>query len=135
MKSTAGPHEQDTPEFANPVMEAHGVEKPGLSQRPRCVRRKPGLKQLGSPGGHGAMAAPRKYGHGRSNTWTNTQREAATLLHTSPSAPLLLQTIQQRHNAGEAGGDRARHGLQEQRELWESTLPHLSHDHVHPTGR
>jgi serine/threonine-protein phosphatase PP1 catalytic subunit len=100
----------------------------GLSQRLRRVRRKAGLEQLGSQDDGAATAAPRKQGHNRANTWTNEWRQTATLL-TSLSEPQLLQRAQG-YAADVASAERQRQKLEEQRALWESTLPRTLSDHT-----
>jgi serine/threonine-protein phosphatase PP1 catalytic subunit len=100
----------------------------GLSQRLRRVRRKPGLEQLGSQDDSGATAGPRKQGHNRANTWANEWTRSPTL-PTSLSAPLLLQRIQQ-SDVETANTERRKQKLEEQRALWESTLPRTFSDHI-----
>ena len=122
------PREQEPSEPADDVTTTDEPEKRGLSQRLRRVRRKPGLEQLGSQDDGAAMHAPRKYGHNRSNTWANTRSQTATL-PASLSAPLLLQSIH-RHDADKMDAERRRQKLEEQRALWESTLPKALSDHI-----
>ncbi|EUC42838.1 hypothetical protein COCMIDRAFT_102429, partial [Bipolaris oryzae ATCC 44560] len=119
-------------------------EKRDVAKQPRCVQRKPGLERLGSRDEDASMLVPAKHGHIRSSTWIDTRSEPATLPK-SPSVPLLLQNMHS-HNAKQLGEERRKQELEEQRVLWESTLPKspLDHiggfatghhlDHVHPTG-
>ncbi|XP_014559219.1 hypothetical protein COCVIDRAFT_92424 [Bipolaris victoriae FI3] len=123
---------------------ANEQEKRDVAKQPRCVQRKPGLERLGSQDDDASMPVPAKHGHIRSSTWIDTQSEPATSPN-SPSAPLLLQSMHS-HSAKQLGEERKKQMLEEQRVLWESTLPKslLDHiggfatgrhfDYVHPTG-
>jgi serine/threonine-protein phosphatase PP1 catalytic subunit len=79
------------------------------------------LEQLGSQDDGAATPAPRKHGHNRANTWDDFT------LTPSASAPSLLQSIQQQDAKA---AERRKEKLEEQRALWESTLPRSLSDHI-----
>ncbi|KAI4653562.1 hypothetical protein J4E93_001328 [Alternaria ventricosa] len=120
--------EEDIQERADAVETTGESVRRGLSQRLRRVRRRPGLEQLGSQDDGAPATVPRKYGHNRANTWAHEWSPFPTL-PTSRSAPLLLQR-RQRTDAGTADAERRKQKLEEQRALWESTLPRIMSDHV-----
>ncbi|KAI4951049.1 hypothetical protein J4E86_007558 [Alternaria arbusti] len=121
-------YEEDVQEPSDAVETTGESMRRGLSQRLRRVRRRPGLEQLGSQDDGAATTIPRKHGHKRANTWANEWSHSPTL-PTSRSAPLLLQRRLQT-DAGTADAERRKQKLEEQRALWESTLPRIMSDHV-----
>lgn len=95
------------------------TEKRGLSQKLRRVRRK---EQLGAPGDGALSPPPKQPYHKRVNAWSDTSRSAA-----NASAMIYLQNIQQLDGDH---AERRKKQLEEQRALWESTLPEALVDHI-----
>jgi serine/threonine-protein phosphatase PP1 catalytic subunit len=105
---------------------AEEPDKRGFSDRLRRVRRKPGSDQLGAQGDSTANATPppRRNGHMRSQTWSDSPNATS-----NQGAKSLLQNIQQ---LDLECTERRKRRLEEQRALWERTIPpvlpvHLGH--------
>jgi serine/threonine-protein phosphatase PP1 catalytic subunit len=90
-------------------------DKRGFSERLRRVRRKPGSDQLGAQGDRTATTPVRRNGHMRSQTWSNSLNAAG-----NDGAKSLLQNIQQ---LDLECSERRRRKLEEQRDLWNRTIP------------
>jgi serine/threonine-protein phosphatase PP1 catalytic subunit len=91
------------------------VDRRGLSDRLRRVRRKPGSDKLSSQGDSTVMTRARRSGHVRSQTRGGTLVAAG-----NNGATTMLQSIE--HNDTEHM-ERRKRNLEEMRALWEVTLP------------
>ncbi|KAF2032200.1 Metallo-dependent phosphatase [Setomelanomma holmii] len=89
-------------------------EKVRLSGKLRHVRRKPGVEQLGAQADGTATPPPRRRGHTRSQTWSDSSNEA-----NNDGAKMLLRSIQQL----DLESSQRQQKLEEQRKMWEATLP------------
>lgn len=84
-------------------------------ERHRRVRRKAGSDQLGSQGDGASTPTPRRTGHIRSQTWSDSMNAAS---YDDAKASLLRNMQQLDENS-----DKRKRQLQEQRALWQATLP------------
>jgi hypothetical protein len=85
-------------------------------ERHRRVRRKAGSDQLGSQGDCASTSTPRRTGHIRSQTWSDSMNAASN----DDAKASLLRNMQQLDL--DNSGTRKRQ-LEEQRALWEASLP------------
>jgi serine/threonine-protein phosphatase PP1 catalytic subunit len=90
-------------------------DKRGFSERLRRVRRKPGSDQLGAQGDGTTTPSARRNGHMRSQTWSDSLN-----ITSNDGAKSLLQSIQQ---LDLECSERRKRKLEEQRQLWEQTIP------------
>jgi serine/threonine-protein phosphatase PP1 catalytic subunit len=94
-------------------------DKRCLTERLRRVRRKPGLDQLGAQADGTKTPLSRRSGHMRSSTWSNPEVPAK-----DASARASLEGVQR------SDLERRRQRLDEQRMLWERTLPKPFYDYL-----
>lgn len=96
--------------------------KRGLSGKLQRVRRKPGLEQLNVQEGDAAIPLLRNKGHIRANTWSGSTLSATDDFTTNlaqEGPPSVSQDPGRRQRV-----------LEQQRGLWEATLPRLPVNHI-----
>lgn len=116
------PRDEQDGDFSAQLDNMNVPEKRGLSGKLRRVRRKPGLEQLGIPGDDTVAPSLWKKGHVRASTRSDSTTSAASDIVTNP--------IQDGTQSISQGHERRKSILQQQRALWEATIPRLPVDHI-----
>jgi len=96
--------------------------KRGLSGKLRRVRRKPGLEQLSVQGNDAATPSLPKKGYIRVSIRSDST--------TSAAGDIVTKLAQEGPRSVLQGSEQRKHMLEQQRELWETTLPRLPVDHI-----
>ncbi|KAJ4374209.1 serine/threonine protein phosphatase Pzh1 [Neocucurbitaria cava] len=121
-KSTTSSREQDDSDLADKYKTTDEPEKMGLSQRLRRVRRRPGSGQLGAQEDGAATPPPKRSGHIRANTLSEPWGGPG-----NNSAASFAQRLQV---YGWEREQQRQRELDEQRAMWETTLPRALTDHI-----